>query len=78
MTKKEFSQALEIAKSDKKIDTNLSIFDGFGLKDFNKVYCTIEDIASLIRYQCFTFNGNIDNKALNEIGHYGKNKFMVI
>lgn len=78
LTKQEFSNALTLANSDTKLDGDLSVFEGFGLEGFNPVYCTVEQVASLIRYQCLQFNGNLDSLALNEIGRHGKRKFIII
>jgi hypothetical protein len=78
LTKQEFSDALTLANSDAKLDGDLSVFEGFGLEGFKPVYCTVEQVASLIRYQCLQFNGNLDSLALNEIGRHGKRKFIII
>jgi hypothetical protein len=81
MRKAELSQALEIAKSDTELDEkNASIvpFDGFGLEGFDPVFVTLEQIARLIRWQCFVMDGSIDDNNFQEIAHYGKKRFMVV
>lgn len=79
MTKKELREILEVAKSNVTLlDEDLSIFDGYGLKDFDKVYVTKNQVAKLIRWQTFQFNGNIDSKALNDLINIGSKKFIII
>lgn len=78
MTKKEFSRAYEIAKSDKEINAELHIFDGFGLPDYEPVYTTLEAVAKLIRYQTFRLDGSVDSEALHELVTIGRKKFMVL
>lgn len=57
MTKTEFKQAFELAKSDGDTDSNISHLFGCGLKDFVPVACTISQVAYLLRYQALQFNG---------------------
>lgn len=84
MLKKEFSEAFEIASNQKiELDNEnapIDIFDGFGLKDFQPVYVTIKQVARLIRWQCSYIYGasGFDAENLNEIGHYGKKRFLII
>lgn len=86
MNAKQLSMAMEIAqdKTFKTINENgvhlvdTSIFDGFGLPDFEPVYCTLEQVAALIRWQCFRMNGSIDGDNLAEIAHAGKKRFIVV
>lgn len=84
MLKAEFSQAYKIADNEK-IELNndnapIDIFDGFGLKDFQPVYVTIEQVARLIRWQCSYVYGatGFDSENLNEIGHFGRKRFLII
>lgn len=78
MTKKEFSAALTIAQTIKTLSwDNLARFDGFGLKDFQKIQTTITDLAALISYQCIMLNGQIDYDALDEIWNC-RHKFEVV
>lgn len=78
MTKKELKEILEVAKSQKTLDEDLSIFDGYGLNDFKRVYVTINQVAKLIRYQAINLNNSIDSKALNDIINIGNKKFIII
>ena len=81
MTKKELSQAYALAISDTVIspeEASIDVFDGFGLKDFDKVYVTIKQIARLIRWQAICFDGSIDSDAMQEIGYCGRKSFLVI
>lgn len=83
MTKNELSKALELARSDTELPPMLGpeatdLFDGFALESFSVVYCTMRQLAALIRYQCIMLNGGLDSEALNEIATHGKRKFMVV
>ena len=79
MTKDQLSQALQIAKSDKDLHlASIDIFFGFGLEDFEPVYCTIDQVAALIRWQAVQFNGGIDSDALQEVCNVGRKKFLVL
>lgn len=78
MTKSELSAALKIAKSDKELHEDLSIFLGYGLKNFDKIYVTLDAVAKLIRYQCIQFDGSIDTEKLNSLAYHSRQKFMVI
>ena len=79
MRKEEFKKALELAK-DRKVElpTDISIFAGFGLKDFDPVHVTLDRVAALINWQALQFNGEWDAEALNEIGIAGRKKFIII
>ena len=66
MTKPELAKAFDIAKSDKELVDNLHLFNGFGLKDFQPVYCTLDDVAKIIRYQCQQMNGGWDMEAFQD------------
>lgn len=79
MNKQELKDAFEIAKSDIEISFRESdVFMGFGLPEFKPVYVTKRQVAGLIRYQCFQFNGGIDNEALKEIADIGRHKFIIV
>jgi hypothetical protein len=79
MTKVELSKAFEIAKSGVELEDTLHLFDGFGLKDFQPVYCTLKDVAKLIRWQCqYMFGNGWDMDAFQEIAHFGKKKFIIV
>ena len=78
MTKSQLSEALKLAKTDQEIEESIDIFYGFGIQGFTPVYVTIPQIAKLIRYQCFTFAGTIDDENFQEIANYGRSKFLVV
>jgi hypothetical protein len=81
MSKAEFSRALALAQSDIPMDLcefmKQDKFLGFGLKDFEPVCCTLFEMAQLIAYQTFMFNGGIDGEALNEIWYF-RRRFMIV
>jgi hypothetical protein len=78
MTHKQLSEAVAVARSDADLNIeDLSIFDGYGLPDFQPVTCTIEALAILIRWDCMWFNGQIDQEALNQIAKLGRHRFHV-
>jgi hypothetical protein len=79
MTKQELAKALELAKTRHVEEpTDISIFAGFGLRDFDPVYVTLDAVAALINWQCLQFNGQYDLVALNEIAYCGRKKFQII
>ena len=79
MTKDQLSQAVVIARSDADLSIeDLSIFDGFGLPDFQPITCTVEALAMLVRWQGFCFDGSIDQENLNEIATIGRHRFQVV
>lgn len=60
MTAEQYRNALVIAQADVAIDSDkhpLTPFDGFGLFGFTSVLVTLEQVASLMRYQALMFNG---------------------
>jgi hypothetical protein len=75
MNKKEFNQAVNLAKTEIGFD-DTGLFYGFALRDFKPVVCTIKAIAGLIKYQALQFNGEFDHAALNEIWEC-KRRFIV-
>ena len=77
MNKQEFNKAFELAKNHSYGIANISLFDGFGLKGFEPVACTVNDLAGLIAWQAICFNGQVDNEALTEIWN-SKRKFLVV
>jgi hypothetical protein len=80
MTHNQLQRAVEIAKSNTDLLTESSqidIFDGFGLGSFKPVTVTVKQVAALIRWQCFQFNGGIDATELNNLAYIGKKKFLV-
>lgn len=87
MTKAELSRAVMLAQSDAILPTFVgpgsseslnSTFDGFGLPDFQVVDVTIVAVAALVRHQCVTLNGELDQDALQEIASVGRHKFNVV
>jgi len=71
--------ALAIARSDRPLNLDdLSLFDGFGLPDFQPVTCTVEALAMLVRWQCVCFNRSIDSEAFDEIARLGRHRFTVL
>lgn len=78
MTKDELSRAVELAKTKAELPQDLSIFDGFGLPDFQPVHTTIDAVAALIRWQCQCLYGGFDLEALNEVAYCGRRKFLII
>ena len=86
MTTKQLSAAMTMAQDMKVRFINdegqhlvdISVFDGFGLENFKPVVVTLRQLAALIRWQCFCFNGDIDSDNLNEIARVGRRKFTVV
>jgi len=71
----DMNEAIRIAKSDADLDhLSISAFDGFGLKEFEPIECTIEQVAKLIRYQAQYMNGEWDHRAIDEVVMF-RNKF---
>jgi hypothetical protein len=78
MTKKQISLALEMAKSNTDFSgIDLKPFFGYALRDFKPLNCTIEAVASLMRYQCFQMNGEIDTEEFDDFCDYAKRLFNV-
>lgn len=75
MNKKEFNQAVNLANTDIGFD-GIDLFDGFALREFRPVCCTLRSMASLIKWQALQFNGQFDQEALNEIWAC-KRKFII-
>ncbi len=79
MTRDQLSEALTLARSGADLCLDeIAIFDGFALRDFSPVVCTLEALAVLVRWQCICFDGSIDHDALNEIATVGRRKFGVV
>lgn len=86
MNRKEFDEAVRQAAlpSDPVMDrilnkpeTDLSVFDGFGLRDFKPVYVPMSQVVALIRWQAKQFNGEFDQAALQEIWE-ARNKIIIV
>ena len=81
MTTQEFKTAAHIALQTEEdlAGYATSIFSGFGLKDFKPVFCTIKQLAWLIRYQAaYMFGTGHDDEALQEIVSLGRKRFQII
>lgn len=82
MTTKEFKEAANIALNQLDVELakeDTSQFMGFGLADFKPIFCTIRQLAAIIRWQCLFINGSgHDAEALQEIAVLGKRRFQVI
>lgn len=81
MTRDELKQALVLSRQRTGIDfakTNIHIFEGFELRDFEPINVTLTDVADLIRWQALQFDGEFDSEELHMIATEGKRKFLVI
>lgn len=79
MTMNEFKWAFEIAQSKEDLSNeDDSVFMGFALKDYKPVIATYRQLARLIRWQAWQFNGSWDNEALKEIMDCGRKRFTII
>lgn len=79
MTKAEMTKAVELAKTRKvSVPTDLTVFDGFGFRDYKPVYVTLDAVAALVNWQALQFNGTYDPEAINEIAIVGRKKFQII
>jgi hypothetical protein len=79
MTAKQFGKALRLAKSDMDAGVHdIEPFWGFGLPGFERIVVTIEQVAALIRWQAFMFNGSMDQDAIREIRKIGRRKFEIV
>ena len=71
----DMNEAILIAKSDADLDhLSISAFDGYAIKGFQAIECTVEQVAKLIRYQARYFNGDWDQRAIDEVVMF-RNKF---
>ena len=75
MTKQEFKQSLELAKSPHSED--LTPFFGYGFRDFTPVWVTLSQVATLLRWQALFFDGTWDNEEINNIWN-ARRKFNII
>ena len=79
MTKQQMSQAMELAYSKEDLsNVDISIFDGYGLADFGSVFCTIRQVARLIRWQCIQWNGELDAHEWDALCWAARNRFNCI
>ena len=78
MNRAQFKKAIDLAMSKAELSlVDFDVFFGFGLDDFKPVYCTIEQVARLIRWQALYLDGGIDQEALDEIAAAGRSKFII-
>ena len=79
MTKQQFSQAWTLAQSPQDLNVDEDVLFGCGLPDFQPAYCTIEQVAKLLRWQCFyIFGGGFDAEELNNMGKIARRKFLIV
>ena len=80
MTKEQLSAAMRIVEktNESLLDVDISIFLGYGLPDFKAIYCTIRQLAALIRWDCLLFNGEVNGQALDELCKIARIKFSVL
>ena len=83
MTKPQFSEALTIARSGRDLsDVDDSTLHGCGLSDFKyPVYCTVEMVAKLVRWQCCSIFSNdtiADAQELDNMAHIARKKFQIV
>jgi len=77
MTKAEFKQAVTIAQGNAEIKESINEFDGFGLKSFKAIPCTLNHVARLIRYQAIQLDGCFDLGELETI-FINRKKFQIV
>lgn len=71
-------QARSIAESDDcPWNYSLDCFAGFCLDSFEPVECDLEQVAQLIRYQCFCLDGKTWDQDAYEDILYSRKKFIV-
>ena len=79
MNRTDLDTALALARSKADLPTEqIDLFDGFGLRDFRPITCTVEALAALVRWQCVNLDGSIDGEALQEIATAGRHRFTVL
>ena len=84
MKKVEATAALSIARSDENLaGEDIGMFDGYGLRDFQPVHCTVKQVAALIRWQCFYMmkrmgGPDMNMEEFNELCHIGRKKFIIV
>jgi len=80
MAAKQFKQVVNIAL--KQPDTDLLHIDnthlyGCALPEFKPVFCTILEVAALIRWQCQYLFGGHDAAELDSMWHIAQKKFKI-
>jgi len=78
MTNDQLTKATKLATSSKELPLCSGLFDGYGLPDFKPVYCSLQAVAELIRWQCVQLNGQLDMVEYNDLARLGKKRFLII
>lgn len=79
MRQAQLEAATQIAQSKEPLDKfATTIFDGFGLPNFNPIVVTLRELAWLIRWQCVRLNGTLDSNELSNIQAIGRRKFTIV
>ena len=80
MTSKQFKEAADLALNHpeiKLLDVDTSHFLGCGLPEYKTVFCTIREVAALIRWQCQYLCGGYDVEELQNMALIAKCKFQI-
>lgn len=78
-TAKQFKQAFKRAGSDEDFtNVNIALFMEYGKKTYKPVYCSIKQLAALIRYQCMYLDGEWDMEELQSLKKCSVNKFIIL
>ena len=79
MKRSDLQSAVSLAKTSIDLSAeDISVFDGFGLREFRPVFVTLRQLAALVRWQCFYIGGGMDQDALAEIAEAGRTKFTLV
>jgi hypothetical protein len=82
MTSEQFKKAADLALNHPEIEllnVDNSHLYGCALPDFEPVWCTIKEVAALIRWQCqYIFGDGYDAEELNSIADIGRRRFKII
>ena len=82
MTTVQFKAACDLAMNHPEVgllnSEDYSIFSGYGIRGFKPVFCTIRQVAALIRYQCGYICGGYDMQELNELARAARRLFNII
>ena len=78
MTREQFTAALEIARSKQNLEAfDDEILHGCGLPGFKPVTVVIEVAAVMLRWQCVTLCGGIDNDEVNNMRQIFRTKVLI-
>ena len=79
MLKKEFSRALDLARSSEDLSkVEFDILDGVGLSNFKPVITTIDIVATFLRWQCQNLDGSWDSEELNNCWTHLRRKVTIV